>query len=388
MKMSAFIIFITVVLIVYSFVSYYFFIRGYQAISGFSFLKIPYILIFFFLTSTYIIARFSESILPAKVLMFFHFSGSFWLGAIVYFLFLLIFFDLIRLSNYFFPFYPKIILQNYALTKLIIFLFVITFTGVLLAFGYHNARNPVVKKLSVNINKNVNKKSLKIVCASDIHLGWIIGKKKFSQIVDLILVQKPDIILLAGDIVDEDIQPVINQNTGEDLLRLKAPLGVYAVTGNHEYIGGIEQTTKYLTQHGIIILRDTFITIDNSFIIAGRIDKDAMRFAGRKRKALAEILSGADNKLPLILMDHQPFNLNEAVENGVDLQLSGHTHSGQLWPGNIITNKIFELSHGYMKKQNTHFYVSSGVGTWGPPVRIGNKPEIVVIDVRFEGNQE
>ncbi|HBX50564.1 MAG: hypothetical protein A2275_15720 [Bacteroidetes bacterium RIFOXYA12_FULL_35_11] len=387
MKVSAFIIFISIVLVVYSLVSYYLFIRGYQAISGFQFLKIPYIILFFFFTSTYIIARLGESFLPTSVITFFHFSGSFWLGAIVYFLLLIIFFDLIRLANHFFPFYPKFILQNYAITRFYLFLFVIAVTALLLGFGYHNARNPVVKNLSVNINKSAGKKaSLKIVCASDIHLGWIIGRNKFSQIVDAILSQNPDIILLAGDIVDEDIQPVINQNLGEDLLRLKVPLGIYAVTGNHEYIGGIEKTTKYLTEHGITILRDTFITIENSFHIAGRIDKDAMRFAGRKRKELSDILNGADKNLPLILMDHQPFKLNEAVENGVDLQLSGHTHSGQLWPGNLITNKIFELSHGYMKKQNTHFYVSSGVGTWGPPVRIGNKPEIVVIDVRFDGD--
>ena len=92
---------------------------------------------------------------------------------------------------------------------------------------------------------------------------------------------------------------------------------------------------------------------------------------------------GVDKSLPIILMDHQPFKLDEAVRNGVDVQLSGHTHHGQLWPFHFITKKVYELSWGYKLKGNTHVYVSSGVGTWGPPVRTGNRPEIVHLRLRF-----
>ena len=95
-------------------------------------------------------------------------------------------------------------------------------------------------------------------------------------------------------------------------------------------------------------------------------------------------MAGIDKNYPIILMDHQPFGLNEAVAEGIDLQLSGHTHFGQLWPINYIVRAIYELAWGYKKIANTHFYVSDGVGTWGPPVRVGNRPEIVSIHITFQ----
>jgi hypothetical protein len=101
-------------------------------------------------------------------------------------------------------------------------------------------------------------------------------------------------------------------------------------------------------------------------------------------KPLAELVSGLDQTMPVIVMNHQPYNLQEAVDAKVDLHLSGHTHHGQLWPVNYITKAIFELSWGYLKKGNSHFYVSSGYGSWGPSVRVGNRPEVVVLKLKFE----
>ena len=97
-------------------------------------------------------------------------------------------------------------------------------------------------------------------------------------------------------------------------------------------------------------------------------------------------MSSADLSQPVILLDHQPFDLDEARKNGVDLQLSGHTHNGQMWPLNLLTRKIYELSHGYMKKGDTHYIVSSGFGVWGPRVRLGSRPEVLLVTVKF-GNQ-
>jgi predicted MPP superfamily phosphohydrolase len=195
---------------------------------------------------------------------------------------------------------------------------------------------------------------------------------------------EPDIVLLPGDVVDEDIGPVIKQNLGETLRKLRAPLGVVAVTGNHEYIGGVEPACRYLVDHGIIMLRDQVMVVRDSFTIVGREDRSYNRGKERKRKTLADLMKNVDRSLPVILMDHQPFGLQEAVDNGVDLQLSGHTHHGQLWPFNFITKRVYELSRGYLKKGDTHIYVSCGVGTWGPPVRTGNRPEIVNIKLSFE----
>jgi predicted MPP superfamily phosphohydrolase len=158
---------------------------------------------------------------------------------------------------------------------------------------------------------------------------------------------------------------------------------VYAITGNHEYIGGVEPACKYLVEHGLVELRDNYIMIANSLYIIGREDRSIKGFTGKVRKNLVEIMKGINKNLPIILMDHQPVKLAEAAENGVDLQLSGHTHHGQLWPFSFITKKVYELSMGYKKTGDTHYYVSCGVGTWGPPIRTGNRPEIIRIDLRF-----
>jgi hypothetical protein len=159
---------------------------------------------------------------------------------------------------------------------------------------------------------------------------------------------------------------------------------VIAITGNHEYIGGVEDAYKYLTEHGITVLRDASTKVADSLYVVGREDLSKKSFARGTRKPLHEVMADVDRSWPIILMDHQPFRLNEAAENGVDLQLSGHTHHGQLWPFHFITRKMYEVSWGYKKKGETHYYVSCGVGTWGPPVRIGNKPEIVNIKLAFQ----
>jgi predicted MPP superfamily phosphohydrolase len=192
---------------------------------------------------------------------------------------------------------------------------------------------------------------------------------------------------MPGDVVDEDIRPVIKQNLGELFKSIKNKFGVYSVTGNHEYIGGIEKSVKYLTDHGIRVLRDEAILINNSFYLAGREDRASFGFAGIRRKNLSELLNNIDRRYPVIVMDHQPVNLEEAVENHVDVQLSGHTHHAQMWPLSYITKRVYELSWGYLKKGKTHFYVSTGAGTWGPPVRIGNIPEIVQIKLNLGINE-
>ncbi|MGB6648562.1 MAG: metallophosphoesterase, partial [Bacteroidota bacterium] len=182
----------------------------------------------------------------------------------------------------------------------------------------------------------------------------------------------------------EDLGPVIRGNLGESLRLLKARYGVLAVTGNHEYIGGAREACAYLEDHGVRVLRDSSVRLPNGVTIVGREDRSMEQFAGRRRTPLSALMAEVDTLSPVILMDHQPFGLEEAANAGVDLQLSGHTHHGQLWPFNFITRAVYEVSWGYVKKGNTHVYVSSGVGTWGPPVRTGNRPEIVSIRLEFK----
>ncbi len=250
--------------------------------------------------------------------------------------------------------------------------------------GYYNAKNPRLKTLEIHIPKSADSlRTLDVAVASDIHLGTIIGNGRLKRIVDKINSLHADLVLFPGDIVDEDLAPVIQQNLGETLRTIKAKYGVFAVTGNHEYIGGVEDACKYLTDHGIRVLRDEVVTVDGSITLVGREDRSSSQFAGKKRKPLMELMANVDKRFPIILMDHQPIGLNEAVDAGVDLQLSGHTHHGQIWPFNWITEAIYEVSWGYKKKNQTQFYVSSGVGTWGPPVRLGNTPEIINLRITF-----
>jgi len=159
-------------------------------------------------------------------------------------------------------------------------------------------------------------------------------------------------------------------------------MGVYASTGNHEYIGGVERSVEYLVEHGITVLRDTSLVIDSVFILAAREDRDKNR-SQTPRLTINELLEHLDHTKPIILLDHQPYKLNDAMLAGIDLQISGHTHHGQLWPFGYITQKIFEVSRGYKQKGNSHFIVSTGFGTWGPPIRTGNRPEIMEITLSF-----
>jgi predicted MPP superfamily phosphohydrolase len=197
--------------------------------------------------------------------------------------------------------------------------------------------------------------------------------------VKLINAQNPDIILLVGDTFDEDLGPVIRNNMGQQLQMLRSKMGIFAVTGNHEYYGNPAVAVKYLEDHGIKVLQDTTVVVGGLLNLIGRNDRQSISMLHKQRKPLDELVKESNPKLPIVLMDHQPFHLEEAEQNGVTLQLSGHTHHGQMWPFNYITSAIFEVSHGFYKKGNTSYYVSTGYGTWGPPVRTGNRPEVVVI---------
>ncbi len=229
----------------------------------------------------------------------------------------------------------------------------------------------------------MNPEEIKLVLATDIHLGTIISTKRVRRIVELINKQQADLVLFAGDIVDEDLTPVIRQNLGAILSEIKPPLGLYGITGNHEYIGGAHAAVEYLSKHGIVMLQDEMLQITDQIVVVGRNDLSSNRFNTKKRKPLTEILTSVSKNQFVIVMDHQPSKIFEAVEAGADLVLSGHTHHGQLWPLNYITQAMFPISWGLKRFENTTAYVSSGVGSWGPPVRIGNKPEIVVFTLKF-----
>lgn len=358
-------------------INFYIFIHGFLALP--SSCRLLYAVLYWMLASSFPLGRYLEK---KKITVFSNmlvWIGSFWFAAMLYFFLACVIMDALLLVNLFIP-----VLDN--IQGLTLFIISVISVSIIILAGFINARVPRTKNLKIGAAKETLKaKSYKIVSVSDIHLGTIIGRKRLSRLVAKINSLNPDIVLFPGDVVDEDITPVLRQNLGEVLKQIKARLGVYSVTGNHEYIGGAEKAVKYLEEHGVRVLRDESVFIDNAFYIIGREDISARGFAGKQRKPLEELVNEVDFKYPAILLDHQPYNLEQAVNNNIDLQLSGHTHHGQLWPLNFITKRIYEVSWGYKKIKNTHIYVSCGAGTWGPPVRTGNTPEIMVIELVYAG---
>ncbi len=383
MRVIYFIVFLIIVLALYFSVNFYIYVRGLNCFLEGSWLRFYYKILFWVVVFSFITGRLLERFYLSKISSFFVWTGSFWLGAMVYFFLAVIVVDLLRMINHWFPFFNKLT-TDYGQLKQYTFLAITAIVFLLIIFSYVNALNPKVRRLELTISKKSALAKLEIVAASDFHLGTIVGRKRFCKIVQEINRLNPDIILLMGDIVDEDVAPVIRQNLGEALTKLKAKYGVFAVTGNHEYIGGVTVATQYLREHGVQVLSDSAVKIDETIYIIGREDRSINQFIGKQRKSLEELVNNVDKSRPLILMDHQPFRLNEARDKGIDLQLSGHTHHGQLFPFNFITSLVFEKSWGYLKKGKTHYYVSSGVGTWGPPLRLGNTPELVNIRLAFK----
>lgn len=266
-------------------------------------------------------------------------------------------------------------------TRKIIWLFSVIFVTIVMSIGKYRFNNPIAQSVNINIVKSAGDfDSVRIVFAADMHLGYLINRDYARKYVDFILAQNPDLILFGGDIIDSHIEPILKGNMDEELSRLHAPLGVFTCPGNHEYRFDSEEKIEWLNRTGIKVLRDSALLIDSAFYIVGRED-----LVIKNRMSLKELLNKqqVDLSKPVIVLNHTPNNLEEEVSAGADLALYGHTHHGQVFPGNLITESIFENAHGYLQKDNTHIYVTSGIGLVGPQYRIGTLSEIVVMDVSF-----
>jgi len=217
--------------------------------------------------------------------------------------------------------------------------------------------------------------NLRIAFVSDFHLQERTGIRfveKFAAKIDII---KPDLMLFGGDIVEGDKKDEKMASFERILRSIKARYGVYGVLGNHEHYARHDEG-DFFSNSGIEILRDSVVIAGNSFILAGRNDSHT-----RTRKSVDDILGNIPDSLPVILLDHRPTVIGQIGRISPDVVLSGHTHNGQLFPINLITRKVYELSYGYMKRGKTHFFVSSGIRLWGPPVRTTGKSEILVINI-------
>ena len=377
--------------IIYAFIvgSIYLFIRGWQSLEILGRKRVWFAVAFWFVFLIFLAAH----ILRRRGISSELFEVSFYIGyytcviLTLYGFLMLLAIDIFRIIVWTIRIKPDFIYCNLPLNKAIMFGIVCIALSVVLSWGYYNAHFPRTTYVEVSVDKKAEQLTeLRVVMVCDIHLGRIQGRKLLARIVDTINKQQPDVILLIGDIFDGSPIPVIEKNMGIEFDRLQTKYGVYMIASNHERIGRREErneanenlTIAYMASHGVETLLDTVILIENSFYLAGRKD-----YSDHTRKTIPELLSNADRRIPIILADHQPYNLDEAELAGVDLQLSGHTHHGQLFPLNYITRSIYEKDWGFLQKGKTHFYISCGVGTWGPPFRTAGYSEVVVVDIKL-----
>ncbi len=245
-------------------------------------------------------------------------------------------------------------------------------TLAILIFGYIQNRSFEIKELNLKIEKPLA--PVKIVAVSDLHLGFASTNTNVKNLVEEINKQKPALILIVGDLIDDNVKIVKKHNFAKLLRGLNAP--VYAVFGNHEYLAGIAEAEEFYKAANIKVLKDEVAKLGNGLQIVGLDDYSNPMAAREKAVALQVNL-----KEPSILLDHQPHNLKEKAKLGFDVQISGHTHQGQMFPLNFLTKMLFELDCGYAKIENCHSIVSSGLSLWGPPFRVGTKNEMLILNI-------
>jgi predicted MPP superfamily phosphohydrolase len=383
MKNYQFIVFLSVAFTIYSLTNAYIFFKGYGVIPPTRPNRLLYTIIFIILAATFIAGKILEARHSSVLSDILNIIGGFWMGFMLYAFMFLLLSDIIGLILRI----PGIVnTSNMPDYRRWSFLITLAISAILITGGFINAIIPVVKEYDLEINKSAGEvNSLRIAAVSDIHLGSIIRKRSIRKLSVMLEEMKPDLVLLLGDIVDGELGPVLRDDLLQYFTGPQTKDGLYAITGNHEYIGGAGRTIPYIESKGIRLLKDEITILPGGIQLIGRLDRDSFRFTGKERLSLEELMKDIDHSKPVILLDHQPFHLDESAKNGVDLQLSGHTHNGQLWPVNYITRLIYELSYGYIKKGEAQIIVSTGFGLWGPRIRLGSRSEVLLINIKFTG---
>ena len=223
---------------------------------------------------------------------------------------------------------------------------------------------------------------LKVALIADFHLRELTSKRFMPGFVAKVNSLAPDLVVIPGDVLEGDRRDEGTAEFESQFRQIRAKHGVYASLGNHESHG---ETSKlnFFKNANIHVLPDTMVMIDHSFYLGGRNDR---HFGSRK--TLPELLKEASENLPILLLDHRPADLEAVSHSSVDVQFSGHTHNGQLFPFNFMAKREYELSWGHKKKGNTHFFVTCGIQGWGPPVRTAGVSEIMLINIDFVENEK
>ena len=326
--------------------------------------------------------------------------GTYWLGILLYIIIILGAVELIRLIlhiTHTVPFETLTDRKIFIVTGLICVAAIAFFC----IWGIISTVHVRSTNYEITINKNGGKlDELNIALVADLHLGYTVGPRMIRQMVDKINAQNPDIILIAGDIFDNDYDAIGNP---EELIRilsqLRSKYGTYAVYGNHDtdekILAGFTFPSKekktsdprmddFLQQAGIRLINEETLLIDDSFYLVGRADEERPGRGVDIRKNLQEIMDSIDGSKPVIVMEHEPKFLQTLADVGIDLHLCGHTHDGQTFPANFLCKLVWENPAGYLKKDNMQSIVTSGVGLFGPNMRVSTKSEVVHIQVHFK----
>ena len=258
--------------------------------------------------------------------------------------------------------------------------------------SWFNAAFPALQQYEITVRMQapvpepLARKPLKFGVITDMHLGRLLTAGRLARAVELLAPQQPDAIFYVGDIIDDHIK-LDAEATAAALALAQPPLGHWAVPGNHEYISGsIDKSMDFLRRVGMQVLRDQWAVVDNSFVLAGRDDRSKPGFTGVQRASLGDILADLPEQyrqLPLVVLDHQPAALDEAREAGAALELSGHTHYGQLWPFNFVVERRYLNPLGLLTLGSFNSIVSAGTGTWGPPLRNTGRAQVLLVTVHF-----
>lgn len=306
-------------------------------------------------------------------------AGNVWMGVFIYLLLFFLCADCIRLILR--------ITQILPVSGMMKFRALASVCAVVLAFGVSvygaiNARRIHTTQYDIMLSPSPSTQ-YKVALISDVHLGAVGSESKLEKIVAQINQLEPDIVCIAGDFFDTDFDSILEPEKAiQTLKQIRSVYGVYACLGNHDAGSTLPSMEDFLKQANIRLLQDEYVVINGQLILAGRLDPTPIGGAGGlKRAEMSDVLKDAGDNLPVVVLDHNPAQVDQ-YRDEADLILSGHTHKGQIFPGSLITGAMYSVDYGYYQNENgVQAIVTSGAGTWGLPMRVGTKCEIVKINM-------
>jgi predicted MPP superfamily phosphohydrolase len=338
------------------------------------------IILMVFMILAPILVRVSERYGYESTASLLSYIGYIWMGVLFLFFAMSILFDVYRLLIYFVGQITQKNLSSLIPPPLYLFVIPLLVSVALNAYGYFEAKNIRTEQVTIRTSKippGVGR--LRIVQISDVHIGMIIREKRLEKILAAVKQAKPDIFVSTGDLLDGQID---NMMSSAELFRdIQPRYGKFAVTGNHEFFAGIEKALEFHRQAGFIVLRGEALTPAGLISIAGVDDPTGERFGLYKNVPEKGLLAKLPKETFTLLLKHRPVFDPESL-GLFDLQLSGHTHRGQIYPFVLLTRLVFPYNSGYYDlPKDSRLYASRGAGTWGPPIRFLAPPEVTVIDL-------